>query len=106
MASQTVFVHGASGFNATWDIQTLLQRGFDVVVSVRSRSKGEFLQSLFGPTYGQKFSYIITPSRRRPSTDSGSSDAAFESSVSPLSSPDQNYFRPELGEDSSDVLFV
>lgn len=83
MSSRTVFVNGmfprstrrrrlysfslplgASGFNATWEIQTSLQKGYDVVATVPSHNKGVFLASLFGPTYGDRFGYIVTPRSR------------------------------------------
>ncbi|KAF8315055.1 hypothetical protein DL93DRAFT_2097057 [Clavulina sp. PMI_390] len=88
MSASTVFVNGSSGFNATWEIQTLLQKGHQVVATVHSRSKAEFLQSLFAPAYGARFSVLLKHShRRRESSETSSSDETSTPANSTPSSP-------------------
>jgi len=53
-----VLVTGASGFVAVWVTRTLLEKGFSVVGTVRSDSKGEYLKNLY-KDHGDKFSYVI-----------------------------------------------
>ncbi|KIO32648.1 hypothetical protein M407DRAFT_18408 [Tulasnella calospora MUT 4182] len=53
-----VLVTGASGFIAAWVCKTLLDKGYSVVGTVRSESKGDYLKDLF-KDFGDKFSYII-----------------------------------------------
>ncbi|KIO32647.1 hypothetical protein M407DRAFT_212627 [Tulasnella calospora MUT 4182] len=53
-----VLVTGASGFIAAWLCKTLLEKGYSVVGTVRSESKGDYLKDLF-KDFGDKFSYII-----------------------------------------------
>ncbi|KAG9048774.1 methylglyoxal reductase (NADPH-dependent) gre2 [Tulasnella sp. UAMH 9824] len=53
-----VLVTGASGYIAAWACKTLLDKGYSVVGTVRSDSKGEKLKELF-KDYGDKFSYAI-----------------------------------------------
>lgn len=53
-----VLVTGASGFIAAWVVKTLLEKGYIVVGTVRSDSKGKYLQNLF-KEYGDRFSYVI-----------------------------------------------
>ncbi|KAG8932119.1 methylglyoxal reductase (NADPH-dependent) gre2 [Tulasnella sp. 408] len=53
-----VLVTGASGFIAAWICQTLLDKGYSVVGTVRSESKGDYLKDLF-KDFGDKFSYVI-----------------------------------------------
>ncbi|KAG8947837.1 methylglyoxal reductase (NADPH-dependent) gre2 [Tulasnella sp. 408] len=53
-----VLVTGASGFIAAWVCQTLLDKGYSVVGTVRSEPKGDYLKDLF-KDFGDKFSYVI-----------------------------------------------
>ncbi|KAG8935186.1 methylglyoxal reductase (NADPH-dependent) gre2 [Tulasnella sp. 417] len=53
-----VLVTGASGFIAAWVVKTLLEKGYVVVGTVRSDSKGKYLQNLF-KDHGDRFSYVI-----------------------------------------------
>ncbi|KIO32641.1 hypothetical protein M407DRAFT_100661 [Tulasnella calospora MUT 4182] len=53
-----VLVTGASGFIAAWVVETLLEKGYVVVGTVRSDSKGKYLQNLF-KDHGDRFSYVI-----------------------------------------------
>lgn len=55
----TVLVTGASGFIAVHTIQSILDKGFHVVGTVRSASKGHYLEKLFGDKYPGKFSFAI-----------------------------------------------
>lgn len=50
-----MFWIGASGFIAAATCQALVDRGFTVVGTVRTKSKGEYLEKLFGP----KFTHAI-----------------------------------------------
>ncbi|KAG8982950.1 methylglyoxal reductase (NADPH-dependent) gre2 [Tulasnella sp. JGI-2019a] len=59
-APAKVLVTGASGFIAVWVCKTLLDQGYHVVGTVRSKSKGEYLQNLFEKDHGKdKFTFII-----------------------------------------------
>ncbi|KAG8853840.1 methylglyoxal reductase (NADPH-dependent) gre2 [Tulasnella sp. 330] len=60
-APAKILVTGASGFIAVWVCKTLLDQGYQVVGTVRSSSKGEYLQNLFEKDgYGKdKFSFVI-----------------------------------------------
>ncbi|KAG9026353.1 methylglyoxal reductase (NADPH-dependent) gre2 [Tulasnella sp. JGI-2019a] len=59
-APTKVLVTGASGFIAVWVCKTLLDQGYHVVGTVRSKSKGEYLQNLFEKDHGKdKFTFII-----------------------------------------------
>lgn len=51
MANTVVFVTGASGFIALHIVKLLLEKGYDVVGSVRSVEKGEDLSRKFGPRF-------------------------------------------------------
>ena len=57
-APAKVLVTGASGFIAAHVVKTLLEEGYDVVGTVRSAAKGDYLKTLFD-NFGDKFSYII-----------------------------------------------
>jgi len=60
-APAKVLVTGASGFIAVWVCKHLLDEGYQVVGTVRSDSKGEYLQQLFEKDgHGKdKFSYVV-----------------------------------------------
>jgi len=60
-APAKVLVTGASGFIAIWVIKSLLDQGYTVVGTVRSHSKGEYLQLLLEKDSNNKdkFSYVI-----------------------------------------------
>lgn len=53
----TVLISGASGFVAAHTVQQLIQRGYNVVGTVRSVEKGEYVKKLSGNS--DKFSYEI-----------------------------------------------
>ncbi|KAG8951127.1 methylglyoxal reductase (NADPH-dependent) gre2 [Tulasnella sp. 424] len=67
-----VLVTGASGYIAAWVCKTLLDKGYSVVGTVRSDSKGEKLKELF-KSYDDKFSYVIV--------EDISKDGAFDKAV-------------------------
>ncbi|KAG8951132.1 methylglyoxal reductase (NADPH-dependent) gre2 [Tulasnella sp. 424] len=67
-----VLVTGASGYIAAWACKTLLDKGYSVVGTVRSDSKGEKLKELF-KSYNDKFSYVIV--------EEISKDGAFDKAV-------------------------
>jgi nucleoside-diphosphate-sugar epimerase len=50
-----ILVTGASGYIAAWVVKSILDNGHQVIGTVRSPSKGEYLQNQFG----DKFSYVI-----------------------------------------------
>lgn len=50
-APSKVLVTGASGFIAVATLKALVNRGFNVVGTVRSNSKGEYLEKLLGPLF-------------------------------------------------------
>ncbi|TBU38651.1 NAD(P)-binding protein [Dichomitus squalens] len=56
--SGKVLVTGASGYIAVWVVKTLLDRGFSVRGTVRSKSKGQVLKEVF-KTYGETLEYVI-----------------------------------------------
>ncbi|RLV93814.1 putative NADPH-dependent methylglyoxal reductase GRP2 [Spathaspora sp. JA1] len=58
MTATTVFVSGANGFIAQHIVKQLLEKGYSVVGSVRSESKGEALKK---STKSEKFSYEVVP---------------------------------------------
>ncbi|RLV96197.1 putative NADPH-dependent methylglyoxal reductase GRP2 [Spathaspora sp. JA1] len=58
MAGTTVFVSGANGYIAQHIVKQLLAKGYSVVGSVRSSSKGEDLKALVN---SDKFSYEVVP---------------------------------------------
>lgn len=53
-----VFISGATGFIAQHVIKELLNDGFQVIGSVRSKAKGEYLSSLIK---SKKFTYAVVP---------------------------------------------
>lgn len=53
-----VLVSGASGFIAAWVVKELLEQGFSVRGTVRSKEKGEYLQKLFS-NHADQFEYVI-----------------------------------------------
>jgi len=57
-----VLVSGASGYIAAWVVKCILDRGHTVIGTVRSSSKGEYLQKQFG----EKFSYVIVEDIAQP----------------------------------------
>ncbi|KAG8951125.1 methylglyoxal reductase (NADPH-dependent) gre2 [Tulasnella sp. 424] len=67
-----VLVTGATGYIAVWVCKTLLDKGYSVVGTVRSDSKGEKLKELF-KNYNDKFSYVIV--------EDISKDGAFDKAV-------------------------
>ena len=58
MPATTVFVSGATGYIAQHVVKELLGKGYNVIGSVRSASKGERLKQL---TKSDRFSYEIVP---------------------------------------------
>jgi len=69
ISSGKVLVSGASGFIAVWVVKRLLEEGYSVRGTVRSKSKGDFLSKLFG----NKFEYVIV--------EDISKDGAFDEAV-------------------------
>lgn len=67
-----VLVTGASGYIAVWICKTLLDKGYSVVGTVRSDTKGEKLKELF-KSYDDQFSYVIV--------EDISEDGAFDKAV-------------------------
>ncbi|KAF3991295.1 hypothetical protein FT663_02796 [Candidozyma haemuli var. vulneris] len=57
MSSTTVLVSGASGFIALHTVQKLIKKGYNVVGSVRSEEKGEYVKKASGNP--EKFTYEI-----------------------------------------------
>lgn len=57
MSSTTVLISGASGFIALHTVQELVKQGYNVVGSVRSEEKGEYVKKASGKP--DKFSYEI-----------------------------------------------
>ncbi|KIL60770.1 hypothetical protein M378DRAFT_130340 [Amanita muscaria Koide BX008] len=53
-----VLVSGASGYIAAWLVRTLLQQGYSVRGTARSKEKGAFLLDLF-KSYGDKFEFVV-----------------------------------------------
>jgi len=58
LATGKVLVSGASGFIAAWVVKRLLEEGYSVRGTVRSKPKGEYLSNLF-KSFGDKFEYVI-----------------------------------------------
>ena len=46
-----VLVTGANGFLAAWVVQLLIERGYSVIGTVRSESKGTYLKEKFGDNF-------------------------------------------------------
>ena len=46
-----VLVTGANGFVAAWIVQLLIERGYSVIGTVRSESKGTYLKEKFGDNF-------------------------------------------------------
>jgi len=59
-SSAKVLVTGASGFLATHVVTQLLQDGYQVIGTVRSQEKGDYLINLYDNYRGQ-FSFVIVP---------------------------------------------
>ena len=55
ITSGKVLVSGASGFIAVWVVKDLLEAGFTVRGTVRSKDKGEYLKGMFK----SGFEYVI-----------------------------------------------
>lgn len=71
MSGETVFVTGATGYIAQHIIKQLLSKGYSVIGSVRSQSKGEQLKELItahhqDTTGDAKFDYVIVESLIEP----------------------------------------
>jgi len=58
-APAKILVTGASGYVATWYTKALLDKGFNVVGTVRSDAKGKYLVDLYEKEYPGRFSYAI-----------------------------------------------
>ncbi|KAI0646157.1 NAD-P-binding protein [Trametes meyenii] len=58
VTSGRVLVTGANGYIAVWVVRYLLERGFSVRGSVRSKSKGTYLSNCF-KSYGDKFEIAV-----------------------------------------------
>lgn len=56
--SGKVLVTGANGYIAVWLVKKLLDEGYSVRGTVRSASKGVYLQKLFA-SYGDKFELVV-----------------------------------------------
>ena len=54
----TVFVSGATGFIAQHVVKELLRQGFQVIGSVRTKTKGDYLSKLIS---SKSFSYVVVP---------------------------------------------
>jgi nucleoside-diphosphate-sugar epimerase len=57
-SGRKVLVTGASGFIAAWVVKTLLEQGFYVRGTVRSKDKGEYLVNLF-KEHSDRFEYFV-----------------------------------------------
>ena len=53
-----ILVSGANGFIAVWLVRTLLEQGYAVRGTVRSKEKSAFLVDLF-KSYGDKFELVV-----------------------------------------------
>ncbi|KAH9824937.1 hypothetical protein DFH28DRAFT_1047065 [Melampsora americana] len=60
-----VLVTGASGYIASWTCQSLLEAGFKVRGTVRSKEKGEYLSKVF-ERYGERWAYAIVEDIEKP----------------------------------------
>ena len=55
-----VLVSGANGYVAMWVVHTLLERGFTVRGTVRTKEKGKFMVEYFKSLgYGDKFEVVL-----------------------------------------------
>ncbi|CAE6471759.1 unnamed protein product [Rhizoctonia solani] len=59
-APAKILLTGANGYYAAHAVKDLLDRGYTVVGTVRSESKGQELAKLF-PKHAEKFSYVVVP---------------------------------------------
>ncbi|KAF9235760.1 hypothetical protein BU15DRAFT_89474 [Melanogaster broomeanus] len=78
-----VLVSGATGYIATWVVQTLLERGYSVRGTVRSAAKGEHLKKVFA-SYGDKFEVIVVEDISKVSIHFPSRVDAIEHTASPV----------------------
>ncbi|KAF8342433.1 D-lactaldehyde dehydrogenase [Amanita rubescens] len=53
-----ILVSGANGFIAVWLVRILLEQGYSVRGTVRSKEKGAFLEDMF-KSYGDKFELVV-----------------------------------------------
>lgn len=53
-----ILVTGANGFIAVWLVRSLLEQGFEVRGTVRSKQKSAFLVDMF-KSYGNKFELVV-----------------------------------------------
>ena len=53
-----ILVSGANGFIAVWLVRLLLEQGFEVRGTVRSKEKSAFLVDMF-QSYGDKFELVV-----------------------------------------------
>jgi len=67
-----ILVTGANGFIPVWVIQKLLEKGYSVRGTVRSASKGTYLEDYF-KSYGSKLELVVVPDIVK--------DGAFDESV-------------------------
>jgi len=65
-APAAVLVTGASGFIAASVCKILLEHGYTVKGTVRSKDKGDYLQSLFNKDHAGKFSYVLVEDIEKP----------------------------------------
>lgn len=61
-APATILVTGANGFIAVATVKALVEAGFKVIGTVRTESKGQYIQKLVGDA----FSYAIVPDLEKP----------------------------------------
>ena len=55
-----VLVSGANGYIAMWIVRTLLERGFEVRGTVRTKDKGNFMIEYFKSLgYGDRFEVVV-----------------------------------------------
>ncbi|KAJ3786390.1 D-lactaldehyde dehydrogenase [Lentinula aff. detonsa] len=60
LPGSTILVTGANGYIAAWIVRTLLEKGYNVRGTVRSKEKGIRMQEIF-EKYGDKFGYVLVP---------------------------------------------
>lgn len=63
--SSHVLVTGASGYIASWTCQYLLEAGYKVRGTVRSKEKGDYLSKIF-EKFGDQWSYVIVEDVEKP----------------------------------------